>query len=100
MPILYIIVDSIGVFTSFYLAYQIRFYSFTAKIIPITKGIPNLSLYFQALFFVALVWIFIFGLMGHYRKRSPSSFDRFWEVTRGATSGTILIVASTFLSRR
>ena len=98
-PIFYLIADVVGIFVSFYLAYQIRFYSPATAIFPITKGIPEMGLYFRALVFVGAVWIFIFGLFGHYRQRSPSSFDRFWEVVRGVSSGSIIIVATTFFYR-
>ncbi len=99
VPLFYIFADAVGIFLSFYLAYEIRFYSAATRLIPVTKGIPRLGLYLQALVFVALVWIFIFGLMGHYRRRSPSSFDRFWEAARGVSSGAILIIATTFFYR-
>lgn len=98
-PIFYIMSDALGIFLSFYLAYQIRFYSAITGIFPVTKGIPEMDLYLQALVFVGAVWIFIFGLFGHYRKRSPSSFDRFWEAVRGVSSGSLIIVATTFFYR-
>jgi exopolysaccharide biosynthesis polyprenyl glycosylphosphotransferase len=91
--------DALGIFLSFYLAYRIRFNSAATGIFPVTKGIPDLGLYLQALIFVGAVWIFIFGLFGHYRKRSPSSFDRFWEAVRGVSSGSLIIVATTFFYR-
>lgn len=99
MPILYIIFDAAGIYLSFYLAYRVRFDSFVTAIFPITKGIPELNLYLNSLIFVCLIWIFIFGLMGHYRRRSPSSFDRFWEAVRGVTSGAFIVVATTFFYR-
>jgi exopolysaccharide biosynthesis polyprenyl glycosylphosphotransferase len=99
LPVIYILADTLGVLASFYLAYEIRFYSPAIRIFPITKGVPELSLYLQALIFVAVVWIFIFGLMGHYRSRPPSSFDRFWEAVRGVSSGSIIIIATTFFYR-
>ena len=99
LPIIYILVDIGGVFLAFFLAYKIRFYSIATGIFPITKGIPDLDLYLKSLVFVCVIWIFIFGLMGHYRKRSPSSFDRFWEVVRGVSSGSLIIIATTFFYR-
>jgi len=99
LPVIYILGDILGILVSFYLAYEIRFYSAVNRVFPITKGIPDLSLYLQALIFVGIVWIFIFGLMGHYRSRPPSSFDRFWEAARGVSSGAIIIIATTFFYR-
>ncbi len=98
-PVLYIAADYAGVLLGFYIAYQIRFFSAAAKLFPITKGVPSLELYFQATIFVAFIWVFIFGLMGHYKKRSPSSFDRFYESMRGVSAGAIIIIASTFFYR-
>jgi len=99
VPIFYFLADIAGIFICFYLAYEIRFFSAVTTIFPVTKGIPRLGLYLQALIFVASVWIFIFALTGHYRRRSPSSFDRFWETTRGVSSGAIIIIATTFFYR-
>ena len=99
LPVIYILGDILGILISFYLAYQIRFYSAATRVFPITKGIPELGLYLQAIIFVGIIWIFIFGLMGHYRRRPPSSFDRFWESVRGVSSGAIIIIATTFFYR-
>jgi exopolysaccharide biosynthesis polyprenyl glycosylphosphotransferase len=99
LPVIYILGDILGILISFYLAYQIRFYSAATRVFPITKGIPELGLYLQAIIFVSIVWIFVFGLMGHYRSRPPSSFDRFWEAMRGVSSGTIILIATTFFYR-
>ena len=96
---IYILGDILGVFLGFYLSYIIRFHSAATAIFPVTKGIPDLNLYLNSLIFVGVIWIFIFGLMGHYRKRSPSVFDRFWETIRGVTSGSFIIVATTFFYR-
>jgi len=94
-----VICDALGIFLSFYLAYQLRFRSFMTGIFPVTKGVPDLSLYLYALLFVIAVWIFIFSLLGHYRRRSPSAFDRFYEAVRGVTAGTFVILATTFFYR-
>lgn len=98
-PILYILGDVAGVFLGFYLAYEVRFFSFATNVFPVTKGIPDLGLYLYATIFVCAVWILIFGIMGHYRRRSPSSFDRFYEVFRGVSAGSLIIIASTFFFR-
>ncbi|UCE65646.1 MAG: undecaprenyl-phosphate glucose phosphotransferase [Candidatus Zixiibacteriota bacterium] len=98
-PILYILGDTAGVFLGFYLAYEIRFFSAATRVFPITKGVPELGLYLYATIFVCAVWIFIFGIMGHYKRRPPSSFDRFYEVFRGVSAGSLIIIASTFFFR-
>jgi exopolysaccharide biosynthesis polyprenyl glycosylphosphotransferase len=98
-PVLYILGDIAGVFLGFYLAYEIRFFSAATRVFPVTKGIPVLGLYLYATIFVCAVYIFIFGLMGHYRRRSPSSFDRIYEVFKGVSAGSLIIIASTFFFR-
>jgi exopolysaccharide biosynthesis polyprenyl glycosylphosphotransferase len=95
----YILADIIAILISFLGAYQLRFFSFIKDIIPITKGIPELNVYLNALIVIGVVWLFIFGLMGHYRRRSPSSFDRFYEAFRGVSSGSLIIIATTFFFR-
>jgi|GEM_PF-6919587 len=96
LPLIYIAADFSGTLIGFYLAFRIRFFSIATRIFPVTRGIPEIGLYFQAIVYVALIWLLIFGLLGHYRKRSPSSFDRFYETARGVTIGTLIILATTF----
>ncbi len=99
LPILYLVADLAGIYFSFAFAFMIRFYSNIIKIFPIYYGMPSLAFYFHALLFVIPIWIFIFAVFGHYRKRSPSVFDRFYEVVRGVLSGALLILATTFFYR-
>lgn len=99
LPILYLLADLVGIYFSFALAFTLRFYSNIIKIFPVYYGIPSLAFYFHALLFVIPIWIFIFAVFGHYKKRSTSLFDRFYEVTRGVLSGALLILATTFFYR-
>jgi exopolysaccharide biosynthesis polyprenyl glycosylphosphotransferase len=99
LPVLYLLADLAGIYLSFSLAFAIRFYSDFLKFFPVYYGIPPLMTYFYALLFVIPIWIFVFTMFGHYRKRSPSLFDRFYEVVRGVLSGALLILATTFFYR-
>jgi exopolysaccharide biosynthesis polyprenyl glycosylphosphotransferase len=99
LPLLYILGDIGGIYASFLLAYKLRFDSWLVNIFPVTLGIPDLAIYLYALIFVCLVWIFIFAVFGQYRRRSPSSFDRLYEVFRGVMLGTFLILATNFFYR-
>jgi exopolysaccharide biosynthesis polyprenyl glycosylphosphotransferase len=99
LPILYLIADLAGIYLSFSLAFAVRFYSNFLKFFPVYYGIPPLMTYFYALLFVIPIWLFVFTAFGHYRKRSPSLFDRFYEVVRGVFSGALLILATTFFYR-
>lgn len=99
LPILYIAGDICGIYGSFLLAYELRFKSWVVNIFPILHGTPPLSIYLYALIYVCLVWLFIFAVFGHYRRRSPSSFDRLYEVIRGIVLGTFFVVATNFFYR-
>jgi exopolysaccharide biosynthesis polyprenyl glycosylphosphotransferase len=99
LPILYLIADLAGIYLSFSLAFTIRFYTNFLKFFPVYYGIPPLMTYFYALLFIIPIWLFVFTMFGHYRKRSPSLFDRFYEVVRGVFSGALLILATTFFYR-
>ena len=99
IPVFYLLGDISGIYLSFILAFKLRFGSFFAEFFPVVHGIPDLTLYLNALLFVSAVWVFIFSIYGHYRRRSPSSFDRFYETARGVVSGTFIILATTFFYR-
>jgi exopolysaccharide biosynthesis polyprenyl glycosylphosphotransferase len=99
IPVLYLLGDVAGIYGSFYLAYRARFFSGLVRFLPIEHGLPKLSIYLHAVIFVCAIWLFIFSLFGHYKRRSPSAFDRFYEVVRGVTAGTLLILATSFFYR-
>jgi exopolysaccharide biosynthesis polyprenyl glycosylphosphotransferase len=100
LPVLYIAGDISGIYASFILAYELRFhFKPLVEIFPVIHGEPPLSVYLYALIFICSVWVFIFAQFGHYRRRSPSAFDRLYEAVRGVIAGTLLIVATTFFFR-
>lgn len=100
LPILYLLGDLGGVYGSFILAYQLRFYADPIlHIFPLHRSIPDLSSYLDALTFVCAVMIFIFAIFGNYLRRSPSIFDRFYETARAISAGIFIIMATTFFYR-
>jgi exopolysaccharide biosynthesis polyprenyl glycosylphosphotransferase len=99
LPALYLLADIMGIYASFILAYKIRFNSEFIKIFPLWYGKPTLPYYLNALIIVSAIWILIFVLVGNYKQRWPSSFDRFYETARGIIAGTFIILAMSFFYR-
>jgi exopolysaccharide biosynthesis polyprenyl glycosylphosphotransferase len=99
LPVLYVLGDIGGIYLSFFLAYEIRFDSPLLRLRPYLFGKPELSMYLYAQIFVCVVWVFIFAVFGHYKRRSASIFDRFYETARGVTIGTLFILATNFFYR-
>jgi len=56
-PFFLFLADVAVIFSSFLLAYWVRFYSPLTEIVPVTKGIPPLSFYLYGSIFVAVVWV-------------------------------------------
>ncbi len=94
---LLVLMDIVFIYFSFILAYWVRF---VFQIIPVTKGVPSLLIYKQALPLVILIWISIFMHYNLYtNKKRESVFDEFLGVVSAVSLGTIVIMAGTFLYR-
>ncbi len=99
-PFLFFLADVIIIFSSFLLAYWMRFYSPLIRIVPVTKGIPPLSLYLYGSIFVVIVWVAVFNAYGLYKSSRPrTAFDEFYLLSKSATLGFLLILAFTFFYR-
>ena len=99
LPLLYILADLAGIYLSFILAFQFRFQTRFIWQYPIYYPLPALTDYLVALVFVSPIWIFIFAITGHYRKRMPSMFDRMYELFKGLFLGALVILATSFFYR-
>jgi exopolysaccharide biosynthesis polyprenyl glycosylphosphotransferase len=99
-PFFLFLVDVIVIFSSFLLAYWVRFYSPLTEIVPITKGIPPLSFYLYGSIFVVVVWVAVFNAYGLYKSTRPkTAFDEFYLLAKGATLGFLVVLAFTFFYR-
>ncbi|MCK4225188.1 MAG: undecaprenyl-phosphate glucose phosphotransferase [candidate division Zixibacteria bacterium] len=99
-PFFLFLADVIIIFSSFLLAYWVRFYSPFTKIVPVTKGIPSLSFYLYGSIFVVVVWVAVFNAYGLYKSGRPkSAFDEFYLLAKGATLGFLIVMAFTFFYR-
>lgn len=99
-PLLLFAADVLVIFFSFLLAYWVRFYSLLTNFVPITKGIPSLSLYLYGSIFVVVVWVAVFNAYGLYKSTRPkAAFDEFYLLAKGATLGFSVVLAFTFFYR-
>jgi exopolysaccharide biosynthesis polyprenyl glycosylphosphotransferase len=99
-PFILFLADAIIVFSSFLLAYWLRFHSPLTTIIPVTKGIPDLSFYLYGSIFVVVVWVAVFNAYGLYKSTRPkNAFDEFYLLAKGATLGFLIMMAFTFFYR-
>ncbi|HWP46845.1 MAG TPA: undecaprenyl-phosphate glucose phosphotransferase [Candidatus Limnocylindrales bacterium] len=87
-------IDLIATALSLLLAYTLRFYT---DIVPVTKGIPPLSLYLQALYPILVIWPIVFKLCGLYLpRRGHSKIDEFVTVFQAVTLGTLFLITFNF----
>ncbi|MBI2915740.1 MAG: sugar transferase [Elusimicrobia bacterium] len=93
--------DSLVLYFSFYLAYEMRFY-FTPflNFFPVTKGIPPWTIYQQALRIVIPLWIFVFFTWGRlYKRNSSDAANEFLSILKSAIVAAFLMFSATFLYR-
>ncbi len=99
-PFLLFLTDVLVIFSSFILAYWLRFQSPVTKLVPITKGVPPLSFYLYGSIFVVVVWVAVFNAYGLYKSTRPrTGFEEFYLLAKGATLGFLMILAFTFFYR-
>lgn len=97
LQMLLLVADIVVIVLSFYLAFWVRFYS---GLIPVTKGMPDLAIYFRALFFAIVIWLFIFHHYGLYQiYTQQNTFRTSSRIVQGVLIGSVLLMAMTFLFR-
>jgi Undecaprenyl-phosphate glucose phosphotransferase len=77
-------------------AYFVRFH---APIIPVTKGVPDLSLYWALLGLVMVVFAVVLQVSGLYRRPWASWGVQIWPVIRAALIGVVVSVTLTYFLR-
>jgi exopolysaccharide biosynthesis polyprenyl glycosylphosphotransferase len=99
-PLFLFLADVVFIFSSFLLAYWIRFNSPLTTIVPVTKGVPPLSFYLYGSIFVVVVWVAVFNAYGLYKTTRPkTAFDEFYVLTKSVTLGFLIVLAFTFFYR-
>jgi len=99
-PFFLFLADVTVIFSSFLLAYWVRFYSPLTEIVPVTKGIPPLSFYLYGSIFVVVVWVAVLNAYGLYKSSRPkNAFNEFYLLAKSATLGFLIVLAFTFFYR-
>jgi len=79
------------------LAYWVRF---SSGLIPVEKGIPELTDYARMLLFIWLVWAYVFRKFRLYRPMRGSNRAReAWKVIRANSLSVVVLLALTYLFR-
>lgn len=99
-PVVLIAADFVAILLSFLISYWLRFYSPFTSIFPVTKGVPQLSLYFYSSIFVGLVFLFSFVTAGAYRSHRPRLFsDLLFMIFKAISWGMVVVLAFSFFYR-
>jgi Undecaprenyl-phosphate glucose phosphotransferase len=90
--------DCITLSCSWILAYFVRFY---VPIIAPSKGIPSFITYLTLLVIMLPLWYIVFKAFGLYRPRRISSrFAEVFDIAKGTTISTLLLISLTFFVRQ
>ena len=100
LPLSTIFADSACIVFSYYLTYQLRFYSFFADIIPVTAGYPDIRGYLYFGIVTIPIWLITFQAFKMYRiKRNVSIFDEFFAIVKCVTISLLLSIGVLFFFR-
>lgn len=77
-------------------AYYIRFY---APVIPVTKGVPDPTLYLALLGLVLGVYLLTFHISGLYHRPWAGFWQYLWPVLRATTLGVVISITVTYFVR-
>ena len=92
----YVVSDAILGMAAFALAYLLRFETFMANVIPVTKGQPPFGQYVNMLPFIAALSPIAFQMQGLYRlRRGRSRVDDFFAVFVGSILAVVLGIIGT-----
>jgi len=79
---------------AFQLAYATRFeLAVFLEYFPVVKGIPDITLFHQALWFLVPVWLVVFASQGLYRESVQSAYDEFILVLKGVVVASLVTMA-------
>jgi len=97
----YVVLDVLGTITAWMLAYALRFHSgWIVDLLPVTKGIPEVSRYLLLTPVIALLWPAVLYFHGLYRlRRGRSRIDEFFAILFSVLIATGLLLAATLYVR-
>ena len=97
----YVLSDALIGMAAFALAYLLRFETWIAELIPVTKGQPPFGQYVELLPFIAILVPVAFHVQGLYRlRRGRTRVDDFFAVFVGTVLAVVLgLIGTLYLSR-
>src|SRR5438128_3232149 len=92
----HVVSDALLGLSAFIAAYVLRFHTFVADLIPITKGTPPLRQYVYVMPFIAVLVPLAYNLQGLYRlRRGRSRVDDFFAVFVGSILSVVFGIVAT-----
>ena len=92
----HVVSDALLGLSAFIAAYVLRFHTFVADLIPITKGTPPLRQYVYVMPFIAVLVPLAYNLQGLYRlRRGRSRVDDFFAVFVGTILAVVFGIVAT-----
>jgi Undecaprenyl-phosphate glucose phosphotransferase len=101
MAAAFVLTDVVSTNLAWVLAYYLRFHSdVVSELIPVTKGLPDVSRYLILLPFISLLWPAVLYFHGLYQvKRGRSRIDEFFAILFSVLIATALTVGATLYLR-
>lgn len=100
VPLLTVLSDFTAIILSYYLAYQIRFFTAFGNYFEVTKGTPPFEGYFYFAVLTLPMWFMIFQSFKMYRlNRNVFVFDELFLVVKCITIGVVLSMGIVFFYR-
>jgi len=97
----FVAVDLLVTAVAWVLAYFLRFHAdVVSAVIPVTKGVPEISRYLLLLPVIAVLWPAVLYFHGLYRlKRGRSRIDEFFAIVFSVLIGSALVLGATLYVR-
>jgi len=95
----FILLDIVSVCCALYLSYNARFFSFINIVFPVTKGIPSIQFYLDALAFIVPLFLFICFQNGFYKIYFVPFLDESVRIVKAVTLLIFFLVMTTFFYR-
>ncbi len=100
IPLLTVVSDILAITGGFAVSYWLRFFSPLAELIPVTKGIPPLSVYLWSALMLSPVWLLVMRRYGMYGARRPVELSsEFIQVLKANSLSMLILMGAAFFYR-
>ncbi len=100
IPLLTVASDMLAIVGGFAVSYWVRFFSPLSELIPVTKGIPPLSVYLWSALLLSPVWLLVMRRYGMYGARRPVEFSsEFIQVLKANSLSMLILMGAAFFYR-